>query len=350
MICVQHPVSVAARILPPGVGELFQEQGDVCIASTRAARLTNPRRFHVRRNKGEVRILHEFLRNRRLILPAFGPTRPGKHERRVHVDLLLDHLGDERRKELRIHRGFRRRAGGTRVLPFLHEQRARHRVHVLHVLHAHRDGVLDVLCVPEHPQAGGIRLLDDRAKLVVGDRQVDLDVIDAGGLELADVRARFGDVSHVAAVGRRRSARSGHASTRDEHPRSLDPPAPEGCPLREAPRGVVVNVGDRRHPVGQEHWQLIFTKMDVTVDEAWQDGAAVETNDVRAAWHRDLSTHANSLDARPLDDHQGVGDRRPAGAVDERAAVEHERSILRTKGDRTDQDDSEQCTDPERHH
>ncbi len=45
---------------------------------------------------------------------------------------------------------------GRGILAFLFEQRTRHRVHVLHVLHAHRDGVLDVLRVPEHAQADGV--------------------------------------------------------------------------------------------------------------------------------------------------------------------------------------------------
>ena len=89
--------------------------------------------------------------------------------------------------------------------------------------------------------------------------------------------------------------------------------------------------------------------MDVTVDEAGQDGAAVEADDIRSARHRDLSTHANSLDARTLDDHQGVGDWRPAGAVDERAAFEHERSILRTRSESTEQDGNSQCNDADLH-
>ena len=59
--------------------------------------------------------------------------------------------------------------------------------------------------MPEHPQAGRLRLLDHRAQLVVGDRQVHLDVIDAGGLQRPDVGARLVRRAHVAAIGGRRA-------------------------------------------------------------------------------------------------------------------------------------------------
>src|ERR1700683_538137 len=64
--------------------------------------------------------------------------------------------------------------------------------------------------------------------------------------------------------------------------------------------------------------------MTVAVDEARHDGLAADIDHVCARRNRDLSTPANGLEAISLDDEDGVLDRRPAGAIDQRAAFNNE--------------------------
>ena len=138
-----------------------------------------------------------------------------------------------------------------------------------------------MFCVwPSTLQSGGVAFFDDGAQLVVGDRQVHLDVIDAGLRQAPHVGARLGDVLHVAAIRRRRAQPGPVTRAPDTNSRGpLILSALQRLALRDAPGGVVVNVGDRRDAVRQEHRQLVVAQVHVAVDEAGKNRPAVEPDD-----------------------------------------------------------------------
>ncbi len=180
----------------------------------------------------------------------------------------------------------------------------------------------------EHLQSHGVAFFDDRLQLLVGDVLGDLDDIDADRFQAPHVRARLGGVFHEEAV-HAPPAGSDDARTRYEQARTFDQSALQRLALREVPRRVVVKVGNRRHAVGQEHRQVPVDQVHVGVDEAGKDRPAVETNDVGVRRSRHLSSPSDRGDAIAFDNHHGIGDRRIAGAVDQRPAFEDEHAVLR---------------------
>ena len=184
------------------------------------------------------------------------------------------------------------------------------------------------------------------AQLIVGDRQIHLDVIDAGSCEGPDVGAGLLSRPHVAAVRGRCSQRPGHSRAGHEHAGPLDPSAPQGGPLREAPRCVVVDIGDGRDAVWEEQRKLVVAEVDMAVNQAGQDGPAAQSNHGRVRWIGDLAPPPNGFDASPLDDNDRVGYGASTGAVNQRSAFENKHAVLSRGPSRTEQNSEYQGANP----
>jgi hypothetical protein len=189
---------------------------------------------------------------------------------------------------------------------------------------------------------------DDRLQLLVGDVLGDLDDIDADRFQAPHVRARLGGVFHEEAV-HAPPAGSDDARTGYEEARTFDQSALERLALCEVPCRIVVKVGNRRHAVGQEHRQVPVDQVHVGVDEAGKDRPAVETDDVGVRRRRDLSSASHRGDAIAFDNHHGISDRRSAGAVDQRPALEDEHTVLR-RGPRDSDHESDEYPADQRPH
>ncbi len=63
----------------------------------------------------------------------------------------------------------------------------------------------------------------------------------------------------------------------------------------------------------------------VAVDEARENGLALGVDHLGAGGNGDRAAPADGLEPAALDNDDGVLDRRPAGAVDQSAALDHER-------------------------
>jgi hypothetical protein len=71
--------------------------------------------------------------------------------------------------------------------------------------------------------------------------------------------------------------------------------------------------------------------MAMAVDEAWHDRLAADVDHARARRNRDLPAAANVLETVSFDDNDGILDRRPAGAIDQRAAPDDEGLRVRAR-------------------
>ena len=184
MICVQQPVSVAARILPPASEYLLEELGDVGVAGAGASGLADPRRLDVGGNEGEIRILDEFAAPAPSNRASARCRPPTASQRRVDVHALLDHIVDEGRKELRIDRRLRVVPAGLGSFPSC-SRSARAIVSVCSMCFMPMSTAFLMFCVwPSTFSPCAVAFFDHRAQLLVGDRQIDLDVIDPGGLQV----------------------------------------------------------------------------------------------------------------------------------------------------------------------
>jgi hypothetical protein len=72
----------------------------------------------------------------------------------------------------------------------------------------------------------------------------------------------------------------------------------------------------------------VRSKVKVAVDQARQDGATGHVDDLGSGWIRKGSSCPHGRDPGSLDNDDSVGERRPAGAVNERAAFKYERTVL----------------------
>jgi hypothetical protein len=72
--------------------------------------------------------------------------------------------------------------------------------------------------------------------------------------------------------------------------------------------------------------------MAVTIYKSGKDMLAVDDHDMAAGRYLHFAAAAHRLDAIALDDDDGIFDRSPAGAVDQRPALDHEILRLRISG------------------
>ena len=102
--------------------------------------------------------------------------------------------------------------------------------------------------------------------------------------------------------------------------------------LRDDPFGrTVVDVGAGGHAVGEMKLADPFPVVAMPVDQPRQHRLALGIDHLRAARNRDLAALADFLDAPVVENNNGIFNRRPPGAVDQRAADDGDGSSLRPK-------------------
>src|SRR3990172_10875579 len=96
--------------------------------------------------------------------------------------------------------------------------------------------------------------------------------------------------------------------------------------LRQGPWAVLVELDRGAGGNAQMEIKLAMEifQVAVTVDEARQNGLALDINDLSAGGNRDFAALADRLEPAPLDHDDGILDRRPAGAIDQSSTLHHE--------------------------
>src|SRR3954470_12172283 len=96
--------------------------------------------------------------------------------------------------------------------------------------------------------------------------------------------------------------------------------------LRQSPRAVLLRFD--LHAGGDAEMQIDLAPerfpMAVTIYKSGKDMLAVDDDDMAARRYLHLAAASHRLDAVAFDDDNGILDRRPAGAVDQRPALDHE--------------------------
>jgi hypothetical protein len=65
-------------------------------------------------------------------------------------------------------------------------------------------------------------------------------------------------------------------------------------------------------------------QVTVTIDEARQNGPALDVNDLSAGGNSDIAASTDCLDSARLDNDNGIVDRRPAGTVNQLSPLHNE--------------------------
>ncbi len=190
-----------------------------------------------------------------------------------------------------------------------------------------------VPAVRGHAKAEAMRLLDCDLDQVHRQKFVELDDVVAERFLAVDRGARFvgrrhHDVAAELAGVRRIGLR---ASAADSAPRRPDARAANlsrigAVALRQRPRPILIDLDGRAG--GDAEMQIKLAEkifpMAMAVEKARQHGLAAGVDDLRALRNGHLAVAAGGGEAAVLDDDDGILDRRPPGAVDQRAADDGE--------------------------